>query len=249
MQHNPALPARGLGRLIPGRSKAATRDAAATTKRNRIAFGLASVLTLAASYFGIIKPENTRLQETRAQAEQAEATVTQLRAQLAHLQDLEKRAVQLGEQAVRLDEALPVETHLAKFILQVQEASNQAKLDWVSATPSPPVASGAAPGLMEASVIMTASGNYAAIQDLLSRLENLQRAVKIGSISLSAEGESTGGPNAKLNASINLKMFVAPSLPPLPPAEAAAPPPAVPAPAPDAPPANSSALGPAAGTG
>lgn len=219
-----ALPAKGLSRFLPKRSTAVSRDASATSKRNRWAFGIASVLTLAGSYFGLIKPENARLQEKRAQAEQAEATVAQLRSQLAHLKDLERQAADLQAQAVRLDEALPVETHLAKFILQIQDAANQAKLDWVSANPSPPAASGSAPGLMESSVTMTALGSYAAVQDFLARLENLARAVKISSVNLTREGEAVPGADSKLSLSINLKMFVAPTAPPLPSEQSPAPP-------------------------
>lgn len=213
---NPAIPARGPGRLFRGRSRALPRDAAATTKRNRWIFGLASLLALVGSYFGIIKPETQRLQEARGQAEEAERQVAELTRQLAHLRDLERRSAELGDQAIRLNEALPVETHLARFILQVQEASIQAKMDWVSASPTPPVASGAAPGLMESSIAMSASGTYASVQDFLGRLENLQRAVKIGSVNLSLAGESVQDPNAKLNMTLNMKMFVAPTSPPLP---------------------------------
>lgn len=240
----PAATERRFGKLRFGRTASKVRDPASTAKRNRIVFGAASILTLAGSFFGVIKPEKTKLEETRALAEQQEATVVQLRGQLAHLRNLESKAGELTQQAVRLNEALPVETHLARFILQVQDASNQAKLDWVSATPSPPVPSGASPGLLESSVAMTASGTYSAVQDFLARLESLQRAVKIGSVNISLMGEAGASADSRLNATIDLKMFVAPSAPPLP--SEAPPPPASAAPAPDDPPPASAA--PAAGS-
>jgi len=209
-------------------------DAAAQVKRHRMIFGAAVVITLVGSFLGIFRAQKAQIDQTRAQAMTAEAMVASLNAELAHLRVLEKGAPALREQARVMDEALPNQTDLAKYILQVQDVSNKAGLDWISTNPTPPVASpGSSTGLQEVGMTMGAEGNYFAVQDFIGRLENLDRAVKISSVSITAKADpNKPGGAPKLTADLVLKMFVAGAQAPVPPVTPPAPAASTPVPAP-----------------
>ncbi|MGI8426939.1 MAG: type 4a pilus biogenesis protein PilO [Actinomycetota bacterium] len=210
------------------RRPAAQMDAAAQVKRHRLIFGAAVVITLLGSFFGIFRSQKAQIDETRVQAEAAEALVVALNAELAHLRVLEKGATELREQARVMAEALPNQTDLAKYILQVQDVATKSGLDWISTNPTPPVPSiGSSTGLQEVLIAMGAEGDYFAVQRFISSLETLDRAVKIASVGITSKTDpSKPGGAPKLTADLDLKMFVAGAQVPAP----AVPPGAQPAP-------------------
>ncbi|MCA1841558.1 MAG: type 4a pilus biogenesis protein PilO, partial [Actinobacteria bacterium] len=144
----------------------------------------------------------------------AQDKVQKLKLELARLEALQQEAPKLRERATVLDAAAPNDPQLAQFILQVQDAANASGIEWISVSPTPPVAS-SVPGLSEIALTMNVTGGYFQVQDFLVRLETLSRAVKVGTIGLTA-GATTSVTSPTLNIALAMKMFVAtvPAAPP-----------------------------------
>lgn len=175
-------------------------------RRNFIIFGVTLGLTTILAFFFVFSPQTTNIETTKQEALDAEARVTKLQLELHRLQELQKNAPKLREQATVLDAAMPNDPQLAQFILQVQDASNASGIEWLSIAPTPP-APGVAPQASEVAITMSVKGGYFQVQDFLSRLENLSRAVKIGNVGLSPTTIAGGG-SPELTVAMTMKMFV-----------------------------------------
>jgi Tfp pilus assembly protein PilO len=182
---------------------------------------LAGVSALA--FVGVFRPQTTKISDTRKETEATKERISQLQLELGQLQALQKQAPELRARAQRVDAAIPSDPQLAQFILQVQDAATKSGIDWMSVSPTPPApaaATGTQGGtgqpqggtqgqpqgaVSEVAINMSVNGGYFQVQDFLTRLETLGRAVKISGVTL-APG-SAGLP--QLAASLTMKMFVA----------------------------------------
>jgi Tfp pilus assembly protein PilO len=173
-------------------------------RRNLAIFAGALVVVTVAYFLLVWRGQSGRIQDASDRADEAEQTVQRLEIELRRLQSLERDAPTLRERHARFDAAMPSDPRLAEFILQVQDAANASGIEWVSVNPAPPAA-GEVTGVSNVDIQMAANGGYFQIQDFLVRLEQLERALKIRTINLSAG--PTGLPN--LTAALTMTMFVA----------------------------------------
>jgi Tfp pilus assembly protein PilO len=165
-----------------------------------------------AAFLLVFRPQTGNISEARKETEATGQRISQLRLELGQLQALQKQAPELRARAQQVDTAIPSDPQLAQFILQVQDAATKSGIDWLSVSPTPPAAStttGAqTPGqanVSEVAITMGVNGGYFQVQDFLTRLETLGRAVKISGVTL---GPGPAGP-PQLAASLTMKMFVA----------------------------------------
>lgn len=179
-------------------------------RRKVLLFVLVMLAVLVAWYFLVWTPQANNIDEATKAADDAEAQVRSLRLEVQRLEGLEKQAPQLRERAARADTAIPGEPQLAQFILQVQEAADASGVDWLSVAPTPPAAppeagTAQATPALEVILAMQVEGGYFQVQDFITRLETLSRAVKVSSVALTAGSEVA----TRLAANLSMKMFVA----------------------------------------
>jgi Tfp pilus assembly protein PilO len=91
-------------------------------------------------YTAAFKPSRTKLADVRADVVRTEAEVAALTTKLAQLQELKRNEKQLREEFAKFKDAVPVEPAVSDFILDVQDAANQAGIDFLSIAPSLPAA-------------------------------------------------------------------------------------------------------------
>jgi Tfp pilus assembly protein PilO len=114
--------------------------------RTRFIALVALTVVVAGAWFGLLfNPSKTKLSEVRAEVTTTRAQVAQLTAKLAELQALKKNAKELRAQAAKFTHALPSTPGVSDFIRDVQNAANEAKIDFVTVSPSLPAATEAAP--------------------------------------------------------------------------------------------------------
>lgn len=181
-----------------------------------VALSVATLLFALAWFFVGFKPANSELTEVKGKVQAAQAEVAALQARLTRLQELKRNAKELRKESARLEKGLPTEPAVSTFIRQVQEAANQAGIDFLSVSPSVPSApaageapttadaasSGAVAGSMRTiTVSINSKGNFFAIESFVAKMEGLERAIKIDTFSL-------GGASPNLSLAINMKMFM-----------------------------------------
>ncbi|HLF69724.1 MAG TPA: type 4a pilus biogenesis protein PilO [Actinomycetota bacterium] len=178
-------------------------------KRPYLIFGAGIVLVGILYFFVVFQPQGNHISQTTDEAVAAEIRRTQMEADLKHLQELQQNAPKLREQANILDEAMPNDPQLAKFIRQVQDAADGSGIEFLSIAPTPPTQSPDQPEVKLVAITMSISGGYFAVQDFIVRLETLSRAVKVGSINLSLGDAVSSSSSPPLKVSLTMQMFVA----------------------------------------
>ncbi|MGH2773619.1 MAG: type 4a pilus biogenesis protein PilO [Actinomycetota bacterium] len=180
-------------------------------RRNIILFALVLIVSAAASFFLVFKPQSEKITETKANADAAEAKIPQLQAELRRREGLKADEPRLRAEAQRFNDAVPDAPQLSDFIRKVQEAASGSRVNWMAATHTPPT-SGAA-GVQEIAMTITVDGGYLPVKDFITRMEGLGRAVKIGTVDLtSSDPNAAGGKSTtralSYSAKLGVKMFV-----------------------------------------
>lgn len=153
---------------------------------------VAALVLLIAFFFFFIRPRQQELAEVREEIKQEEARTVQLQSELARLQDLQANAPALQAELAKIRGYVPRDDEVPNFIFLVQEAANQAGVDFVSITPELPKPPPEGAALAEIRAQVGAGGGYFAVQDFIRRLHALDRAVRIDNLTLSGEEEAGG---------------------------------------------------------
>jgi Tfp pilus assembly protein PilO len=99
-----------------------------------------SLVVAIAWYAAAFKPSRAKLSNVRAEVKTTEEQVAQLTAKLAELQALKANEKELRKEYDKFKTALPVEPAVSDFILDVQQAADQAGIDFLQIAPSVPTA-------------------------------------------------------------------------------------------------------------
>lgn len=146
-------------------------------------------------YFFVIGPKRSELSEVRNQVAAKESEVASLEGQLRRLQELQENAGELEAELAAIRELVPQRDQVANFIFLVQDASDEAGVDFVQITPELPKPPPEGAPLAEIRVQIGAGGGYFAVQDFLRRLYELDRALRVDVLSLNGapgeDGETT----------------------------------------------------------
>ena len=153
---------------------------------------LGVVVALVAFFFLFIRPRQQDLSAVRENIVTEEARTTQLQAELARLQDLQANAPELEAELSKIRAFVPRDDEVPNFIFQVQDAANQAGVDFVQITPELPKPPPEGAALAEIRVQLGAGGGYFAIQDFIRRLHNLDRAVRVDGLNLTGQEDEAG---------------------------------------------------------
>lgn len=174
----------------------------------KVALSIVGVVVILAGWFLMVfRPNQQTISDLRDEIEATQEEIVALEAQLLRLQALRDRAPELREEAARFSLALPTSPRVPDFILQVQEAADQARVDFLTITPSLPAPfQGGTSGLQAVGVSISTTGSYFTLQDFIHRLERLDRAVRVNSFSLSAPGQ-----DGTMQTSLSMQMFSAPA--------------------------------------
>jgi Tfp pilus assembly protein PilO len=170
--------------------------------------GVVAVAVTAAFFLMLLKPKLNEISKTRSDVQTAKDEQLTLTTELAHLQDVKKNAPATMAKLAALSQYVPATPDLPGFIQQVQDAATQSGVDLQSIAPSPPADLTNASGVQSISVTLTCQAGFFRIEDFLARLENLQRAVEVRSISLSPLQSPVSG-ELTLSSTISMTMYVA----------------------------------------
>jgi Tfp pilus assembly protein PilO len=177
-----------------------------------IGVGAAIVIT-AVWYFAFWSPKGDDLDKAKADLAAQEQRASELSARLTRLKKLEANADVLERDRALLATAIPTADQLDTFLLQVNERSARAGVDFISIAPQQPTLTTAAPGTPEASaptpvgLQLQVTGDYFAILRFLEQLRDGERLVTVETFSLSKGGEGN-----QFSASIGGRMFIAPTV-------------------------------------
>jgi Tfp pilus assembly protein PilO len=154
---------------------------------------VATVVVVALFFFLFIRSRQSNLAQIRSDIEAEENTSIQLTTELNRLKDLQERAPQLQAELAEIKQFVPENHEIPNFIFLVQDSATAAGVDFLSMAPELPKVPPEQAPLAEVRITIQAKGGYFSLQDFIRRLHNLDRAVRIDSLTM-AEASEEGGP-------------------------------------------------------
>jgi Tfp pilus assembly protein PilO len=164
------------------------------------ALGVGTLVLVLGLYMLGIKPSTTKLSEVKADVRTTQDEISALKVKLAELQELKRNEEQLRADVARLSKGLPSDAEVSSYIRQVQQIASDAEMQFLSITPGVP-ADGATPGLKSISLTVASEGSFFSVEDFISKMERLERAVRIVSFNLS-------GASPRLSLALSMNMFM-----------------------------------------
>jgi len=162
--------------------------------RVRMILSLVGILVvLLAFFFLFIRPRQQELARVEESIVAEEARTQQLQTELARLRDLQANAPALQAELATIRGFVPEDDQVPNFIFLVQDAANEAGVDFVSITPELPKPPPEGAALAEIRAQIGAGGGYFAVQDFLRRLHALDRAVRIDNLTLTGTEDAETG--------------------------------------------------------
>ena len=175
--------------------------------RNRFIATIAlALVVLLVFYFFFVRARQGELDELRVQVENEEATTVQLRATLDRLRALQEQAPQLEAELTEIRELVPQKNQVPNFIFASQEAANEAGVELTILSPELPKTPPEGAQLAEVRLQMAANGGYFAIQDFMRRLIDLDRALRIDILTMTA-APGTESTETEVSLNITARIF------------------------------------------
>ena len=153
------------------------------TRRGPILVIVVCIVLAALLFFFLVLPKMREVSRTEDQVEQAEAEELTLRAELARLEGVRENARQIRRQVARFRRAVPPVADLPGLINALQDVADVADVDFFSVAPGTPAAfpQGTA---SEIPAQIQVIGGFFQVDEFLFRLETMDRAAKVITISV-----------------------------------------------------------------
>jgi Tfp pilus assembly protein PilO len=180
-------------------------------RRGPVLAAAASGVVIVIAILMFVLPKMSQVSNARTDLSKAKDQEQTLQGQRRALQDAQAAAPETKAQIAKLQNLLPPTADLPGLIQLVSSVSDRSSVDFFTLSPGAPTADPS--GTFSTMVTqVNVTGGYFSIIDFLYRLETLQRAAKVTSISLSSaaasSGTETSGTTTTTANELNLQMTV-----------------------------------------
>jgi Tfp pilus assembly protein PilO len=162
------------------------------------------VAALALAAF-LVYPKWQELGDLDAQIAQAQLEIDQAQSLLEQRQAVKAKATETDAELLRLSNELPESPELPSLIIQLQDTTNEAGVDFVSITPEEPVQNS---GYSTVRLRLAIAGVWADAIDFMHRVSKLTRQVRTVGYTVSPIAEETGSSDTqRVNISMDLEVY------------------------------------------
>jgi type IV pilus assembly protein PilO len=179
------------------------------TVTRKIALGaLAAAVVVTALWFLLLwRPQSGDLAAARDREQAASAANVELTLRRDRLAATAAEAPSMEADLAALEVAVPDDPRLAELLLAANDAATAAGVDFLSISPTPPVAAVDPAHPASVHLAVTVDGGYFQVLDYLDRLAALERIVVVDTLDLAPSGGEGGGLPTRLSASLGARMF------------------------------------------
>ena len=166
-----------------------------------------AVLVVAALAFAafLVYPKWQEIGELNDQIAVAQQEIDQAQSVLEQRQAVKADAAQTNAELLRLSNELPESPELPSLIIQLQDTTNEAGVDFVSITPEEPVQNS---GYSTVRLRLAIAGVWADAIDFMHRVSKLTRQVRTVGYTVSPIAEETGSSDTqRVNISMDLEVY------------------------------------------
>lgn len=175
--------------------------------RRYVLAGVAGLAIVLLFFLFILNPKLSEITDVRDEVEQEQDETDSLRIRLAQLRQAQREQPETQARLAVFDRLLPSTPDLPSLIRQLQTAASASGIDLVSLAPSPPADLTGAAGVQSISVNIQVRGGFFRLETFLTRLEDLQRALEVTSISIASGAEEETGLQT-LSTALTFRMYV-----------------------------------------
>ncbi|HEX9712548.1 MAG TPA: type 4a pilus biogenesis protein PilO [Actinomycetota bacterium] len=177
-------------------------------RRQAVIAALGAVLVSVLFFMFALRPKLAQITEVRDEVDQAQTEQRAFEGQLARLREAQEERPRTVARLALANRFVPTDPDLPGFIRQMQAAATAAGVALESIAPSPPRALEGSPDVQVIDVSITIRGGFFRLEDLLIRLESLERMVEVRSLTLSPEVDALSD-QISLTTSLSMQMYVA----------------------------------------
>ena len=153
---------------------------------------VAGALLCVAVYFLLVRSRQGELTTLNDSIAAENSRTSQLQVELERLRDLQRRAPELQAELDRFRGLVPETHEVPNLVLMIDEAAKESGVTFADIIPELPKAPPEGAALAEVRMTIGGRGGYFALQDFIRRLYDLDRALRIDSITMSAAESETG---------------------------------------------------------
>jgi Tfp pilus assembly protein PilO len=153
---------------------------------------VAGFLLCVAVYFMLVRSRQGELDKINESVAAEQSRTAQLQVELERLRDLQARAPELQAELDKFRSLVPQDHETSALVLQIDQAAKESGVTFADITPELPKAPPEGAALAEVRMTIGGRGGYFALQDFVRRLYDLDRALRIDNITMSATQEETG---------------------------------------------------------
>lgn len=167
---------------------------------------VAVVVVLLLLFFFLIKARKSELGDLRTQVQSEEDRTQSLTAELGRLQALQDKAPQLQAALDEIRDLVPQNNQVPNFLFQVQLAANQSGVSFLNIVPELPKPPPEGASVAEVRAQVTVKGGFFAVQDFIRRLTELDRALRIDTVTMTGEQDETTG-ETTVSTDMSVRVF------------------------------------------
>jgi len=172
-----------------------------------LAVAVLVVAALAIAAF-LVYPKWQELGDLDRQIEAAQQEIDQAQSLLEQRQAVKAKATETDAELLRLSNEMPESPELPSFIIQLQDTTNEAGVDFVSITPAEPVQN---TGYSAVKLTLQVAGEWADTIDFMYRPQKLTRQVRIVGYTASPIQEDTSTSSSsgtqRVNVTVDLEVY------------------------------------------
>lgn len=178
--------------------------------RNVILLGvLGLVLLVVAFYFLLLSPLLGNLEEQAAARDQRQATLSELQAEVARLEEVRRNSPELQRQLLELNKRIPTQPEVETLVVQIEDIARTAEVTQtqiVRGDPAPPAGGG---DFTVQPITMSFEGTYEELLEFLRLADDLVRLMTVNNVTYEvAEEGTTAAPDVEQNLTVEIEAEV-----------------------------------------
>lgn len=178
--------------------------------RNVILLGvLGLVLLVVAFYFLLLGPLLGSLDEQAAARDQRQATLAELQAEVARLEEVRRSSPELQRQLLELNKRIPTQPEVETLVVQIEDIAQTAgvtQTQIVRGDPAPPEGGG---DFTVQPITMSFEGTYEELLEFLRLADDLVRLMAVNNVTYEvAEEGTTAAPDVEQNLAVEIEAEV-----------------------------------------
>lgn len=157
-------------------------------------------------YVFLLGPQREELAELQAERETKQEQLDRLEAEVAELEDIQRRAPEIERELLELSRRVPEQSEVPTLVVQLEEIAGEAGVTQLLIEPGEPEQPEDGGDYAIIPITMSFEGGYDELQDFVARLQNLTRLVAVEEVVYEAVEEEGEEPSPQTDRDLQIEL-------------------------------------------